>query len=210
MDCNQPFRPIRVHTSTTPIINSNLKRTWIRRSDYFSMCYSSLLFINIPKIDQLASIAHTQSRALSPDLKFKGLEDFNQEFSSDFYPDWSRYSEHSTSLHSSNAGSECVPHVWIIQVSPNSPAFCSLVSCKSGWTGRKSQYYPSQSIQERLTHSETAHRGRSSPTLSWSYFLCALNLGHTPLVSLRRHHLSKTSRTNTNTPIWSRWGISER
>lgn len=98
MDYDQPLQPIRVHTNTAPTTNSNLKRTWIRRSDYFSMYYCFLLFINILKIDQLASIAHTQSRALSPDLKFKGLEDFNQEFPFDFYPDWSRYSELSASF----------------------------------------------------------------------------------------------------------------
>ncbi|KAF8156644.1 hypothetical protein B0H34DRAFT_469564 [Crassisporium funariophilum] len=44
------------------------------------------------RIISLASIAHTQSRAINPDIRFRGLKDFNEEFASDLYPDWSRYS----------------------------------------------------------------------------------------------------------------------
>ncbi|KAF8906838.1 hypothetical protein CPB84DRAFT_1769802 [Gymnopilus junonius] len=44
------------------------------------------------RIITLGSIAHTQSRALDPNIKFSEVNDFNHEFTSDFYPDWSRYS----------------------------------------------------------------------------------------------------------------------
>lgn len=36
-------------------------------------------------------MAHTQSQATDPKIRFSELEDFNHEFASDFYPDWSRY-----------------------------------------------------------------------------------------------------------------------
>ncbi|KAF8190180.1 NAD-P-binding protein [Pholiota molesta] len=44
------------------------------------------------RIVSLGSIAHTQKHAMNPDLKFEEIQDFNQEFASDFYPDWARYS----------------------------------------------------------------------------------------------------------------------
>lgn len=40
---------------------------------------------------KLGSVAHTQSQAKDPKIKFSELEDFNHEYASDFYPDWSRY-----------------------------------------------------------------------------------------------------------------------
>lgn len=41
---------------------------------------------------QLSSVAHTIGRATDSDIKFRELEDFNHEFASDLYPEWSRYS----------------------------------------------------------------------------------------------------------------------
>jgi len=43
------------------------------------------------RIVTLGSVAHTQSQATDPKVKFRALQDFNHEFASDFYPDWSRY-----------------------------------------------------------------------------------------------------------------------
>ncbi|KAF8970377.1 hypothetical protein BDZ97DRAFT_1914683 [Flammula alnicola] len=45
------------------------------------------------RIITLGSVAHTQSRATNANIRFQTLQDFNHEFGSDFYPDWSRYSE---------------------------------------------------------------------------------------------------------------------
>ncbi|KDR76480.1 hypothetical protein GALMADRAFT_210460 [Galerina marginata CBS 339.88] len=43
------------------------------------------------RIVTLGSCAHDMGRATDSTVKFGGVEDFNQEFAKDFYPDWSRY-----------------------------------------------------------------------------------------------------------------------
>ncbi|KAF9486213.1 NAD(P)-binding protein [Pholiota conissans] len=78
-----------------------------KRLDILSAHFSQFVFTRVllplmiktaklPKSDvriiSVGSIAHTQKRAMNPYLKFEMLQDFNQEFASDFYPDWSRYS----------------------------------------------------------------------------------------------------------------------
>jgi len=44
------------------------------------------------RIVTLSSLAHRSSRAALPDVRFQKIEDFNEEFPDDVYPDWSRYS----------------------------------------------------------------------------------------------------------------------
>ncbi|RDB30491.1 hypothetical protein Hypma_007324 [Hypsizygus marmoreus] len=44
------------------------------------------------RIVTLSSLAHRNSRAANPDIRFRDISDFNEEFPDDPFPDWSRYS----------------------------------------------------------------------------------------------------------------------